>query len=153
MSVITQKIKVFMFCRYSFFLLMLIFLLCVSVSYTFFESRIMGTRFETQWVTSPSGAYQAKVLLREFTLVTLLDKFRLRTFVQLKVRAKRDAEDWFEIIDTKLFTFSYFEEVFQHVELKWKSKDILMVTYYKKLSFVVPYDITHFSYCEVAVKY
>jgi len=140
---VISKINSIMFNRYSFIFQMIILLLIINVGYPYYETHIVRTFNETDWITSPDGRFQVKALLQGLTL---------HRFVQLKVRVRNDKEDWFEISKIKVFTFPFFKRTFSFLDLKWKDRSTLLLGYYNTWTVEGTYEFNHRYYCEVVIK-
>lgn len=143
MKTMPETIRSIMFNNYSFIIQIIILLIVINMGYPFYEEKVMRTFDETEWVTSPNGVFQVKALHRGFLL---------HRFVQLKVKVRKDMQEWPEIANVKVFTLPFFTRTFKFLDLKWKDRYTLLLGYYSTWTTEAPYELRHKYYSELVVK-
>lgn len=148
-NVIYSYCRRFLFFRYSILVQMALLVVIINPGYSYFEHKVMKVRNEANWIVSPDGKFRARIELKAFPLKAVW------WFVRLKVESRKDARDWFEVVNVKVFSppvFTRFTKERQDIGIWWMDKDRLRLRYFEEYIVEVPFEMLHTYYCQFILK-
>ena len=144
------------FSRYAIIFHIILLVLIVHAAYPYYEKHGMSVVHDTGWIDSPNGLFQVRVLTQR--------RLSLHTLTKIILRSRIDAENWFELMNKKIFEQLSFEFRPPHLIagdpvaektpyiVKWISDDELSLIYHGRWTYMVPFELYNRYGCSLKVK-